>query len=830
MTTNVNNRSDFLYKKIHELNPQRYISVVLPFLAFHPTTALISSIGIGVHRCYILWQAPTSESPLENPWINGATLISIAALGHFYPLTKLALSSTLMLGTHAHQLYHAKGCYKKSVVLFQLTSQAIYVASVYYGTRTLIALSLLIQALQELAQAYQHHQRSQKPEAIASFLLASIRLFKASNYLSDSLKGLFKTSEHKNVEPIEDRIEKLLSKRLSSPELELARLKSHQRIRESLEKISNRWEKLNIAQEIAIAQSIELQEHLKEDYFVINHGQNNTKGIVNILAKKITEIFELKTYKHFLPLRHPLFFQNTQPLEIDRLRHLNPFNDHEYASQILCGDIYLENTIPYESAIHFFKNPATHKVDTKDILQKILHRYISDTEVIQQLTQKLQDLGNSLEGDGTLYSICIPKEKFHQIGWITYVGRKGVPFDKASLKDLDLWQEGKCTFFTDMTCKIQPQVRLLASKLIPEEGVFIIPHSTQALCQAEAQVDEYLKNVQEYRRDVFIMPDITYKQPPIVESSPSEYQTQLHEKIRHLNIDSELFITKSHAENQLSIAKMIQSIALPLSKEPLPPSNQDHESYGRYLKNVYNQTELARWSHGGLHSARVALWTQVLARVYETRAKIENPILLATAGALHDIAREAEGPDYWETQSSHALENLLTQAHIDKTTRHIYTQAIRDKDPEDGFSTDVQRIVHDSDCLEIMRIYGRDRFIKKRLCFYHFNPHQTLPNQIIEWTTWLTSFVGLTNKPKPFYDTLIDEVASFIQLTEQMKTHEYLELHSEDLYGDLIRLLFANSSRFPLITQLLHHDVQAILHTPETATSKHIQSFITRAP
>jgi hypothetical protein len=63
-----------------------------------------------------------------------------------------------------------------------------------------------------------------------------------------------------------------------------------------------------------------------------------------------------------------------------------------------------------------------------------------------------------------------------------------------------------------------------------------------------------------------------------------------------------------------------------------------------------------------MHCVRAALWTQVLSKLYEKlgREKIDNPILLATAGGFHDIAREANGPDYWDNESSEALEKFLT--------------------------------------------------------------------------------------------------------------------------------------------------------------------------
>ena len=192
-----------------------------------------------------------------------------------------------------------------------------------------------------------------------------------------------------------------------------------------------------------------------------------------------------------------------------------------------------------------------------------------------------------------------------------------------------------------------------------------------------------------------------------------------------------------------------------------------------------------------MHAARVTLWTQVLSRVYEKLGKKreENSILLASAGAFHDIARENEGKDLWEKESARLLKLLFIKVDIDPRLHERYVQAISEKDPPNNlFSTTEQQIVHDADCLEIMRFIGFLYFRKNFLCFYGFNPYQ-----------------------KSFSKKLIQEVYDFIKITEDPKMQRHLESYSKDFYMDLIRLLFELKDKFPLIISLLEPDMEKIL-------------------
>ncbi len=304
----------------------------------------------------------------------------------------------------------------------------------------------------------------------------------------------------------------------------------------------------------------------------------------------------------------------------------------------------------------------------------------------------------------------------------------------------------------------------------------------------------------------------------------SEYQLNLHSTIRSAKVDEEWFKNKNTPSDQLAIGNIIQSAALPLYKEAMPRCSsyrsemkvsrvdlhrKEKTQYLEYVNKIKQNQVTARSIHGTMHCVRVSLWTQLFRSVYENlgREKLENPILLATTGAFHDVAREDEGIDYWDGESSEALAILLKQMNIDDTRAEDYVKAIKEKDPKNGqFSSDIQRIVHDADCIDIIRVIGIKRFKKKLLCFYHFDENK-----------------------KEYFDQLIKEMADFIILTENLEVRNYLEHNSQDFYGDLVRVLFGlkrkNEARFPLITGILENEMQEIVKT-ETDSSKHILSLL----
>ena len=138
-------------------------------------------------------------------------------------------------------------------------------------------------------------------------------------------------------------ISSTLKNRLVTAEFELSRLSQDPRIQKSLEKINNSspwYYTLNTTQKVAIAQSIELRENLKDTYYVINHGQNNSGIMANILAKKINELFETKKYEYFEVLRHDVFLRDIpENRDVSWYKAIMAYDiDHNYRNEIICAD------------------------------------------------------------------------------------------------------------------------------------------------------------------------------------------------------------------------------------------------------------------------------------------------------------------------------------------------------------------------------------------------------------------------------------------------------------------------------------------------------------
>lgn len=308
-----------------------------------------------------------------------------------------------------------------------------------------------------------------------------------------------------------ETINSLLAKRLPDLGKELSRLKENPRVTQSLDHI-NAYHRYGLVreQQIAVGRSLELQEHLKKDYYVINHGQNNDSIIVNIAAKKVLEIFQQKKIPTEI-LRHPIFVENsTRDLSWFKENLHMGNQDLNYSPELISGDCILEHLTPSESAIDFFtgtpnmlKGPRMVRsadgsmriVEEKNyeekIVTKIVQHHIGDKNLAALVSKKVIHVGRSLQdGGGTLYSICIPKENFFSIGYLAKSFGRAINKDYTQ-EELEGFQNG---VFTPPEGSL-PQVRLLTKKLNLEEGVLIISNSTlsdKRIKKVEGQVEDCL--------------------------------------------------------------------------------------------------------------------------------------------------------------------------------------------------------------------------------------------------------------------------------------------------------------------------------------------------
>ena len=275
----------------------------------------------------------------------------------------------------------------------------------------------------------------------------------------------------------------------------------------------------------------------------------------------------------------------------------------------------------------------------------------------------------------------------------------------------------------------------------------------------------------------------------------SQYQKFLHSKIESTSCKDHLL---SNGEDQHTIIeKVIQEFIVPLYRLPMPENPLYRNQKGK-LVELFPVVKLGpiRYGHGALHAVRTALWSQLLIQLYKAlgRQRIEHPILLSISAALHDAGREYEGPDYWHEQSVELLHAFFKKTNIAPHIALQYVQALRKKDLKTSFfSTDIQRILHDADCLEMMRMYGRSGFDQTELHFLRF-------------------------KSNSLTEQFINEAAAFIKLSEQQELRTHLEISSKNIYRDLMNLLKERASEFPTINALLS------IYAPETILKEYAKT------
>lgn len=172
-------------------------------------------------------------------------------------------------------------------------------------------------------------------------------------------------------------------------------------------------------------------------------------------------------------------------------------------------------------------------------------------------------------------------------------------------------------------------------------------------------------------------------------------------------------------------------------------------------KHIYKKNYVSgekRWVHGILHVSRVAVYIPVLINLYQ-RYDIDNAYLISNehmqllqiAALFHDSGREDEGKDYWDHESGIILYLYLTRVlGTSKTTAQKIAEAVANKDhnqttgvysmeentDSDNFTCNFiidplsmlpnknisQMIIHDADCLDVIR--ARPFFKGKLLDIY----------------------------------------------------------------------------------------------------------------
>lgn len=227
-------------------------------------------------------------------------------------------------------------------------------------------------------------------------------------------------------------------------------------------------------------------------------------------------------------------------------------------------------------------------------------------------------------------------------------------------------------------------------------------------------------------------------------------------------------------------------------------------SHEEYLQKVKQGVLLPRAIHGPVHAIRTSIWAQLIYNIYKTNNTFKAPekesdlYFLALAAAAHDLGRQDEGVDRWDNSSAKWLRGYLINLGYEPQEKKVisnddvedYVDALANKDSKDPkHSHGVQMMVHDADCLEIMRCLD--------------NPKEFRLDEL-----WIKSeFSGKGSE----LEALLSEVWEFIKLTETEAFKRQIEA-SFDSYGDVMRYLlglYKTTGKFSNIYRVLKNELSA---------------------
>lgn len=330
---------------------------------------------------------------------------------------------------------------------------------------------------------------------------------------SQLLERIEPRSSKKSEQPLLEGIQKCKNLQLSNPQQELERLEKIPRVKTSLEFIQKK-NNLSLEQKIAIGRSLELRESLKETHYVFNHGQSTIIMLLNIIARKLKHEFESCYHKFHETLRHDVFLSDIKQ-EMEKKTYfmskigIEGLTDHNFSTQLLSADCVLESSMRYCSALHFFLTDSNIKDGIEfviPLLSEVIKYYFPNNKVADQLCTNLLEHMYRIPKGNNLYSICVPKQKFEESCYFSHP--LGVPCHTAFEENLEKMQS--CEYITKIfdyykkesseTPSIHyssyPQIRILTSKIKPEDGFHVILNSTMdqnVLKDFEEKVDFSLK-------------------------------------------------------------------------------------------------------------------------------------------------------------------------------------------------------------------------------------------------------------------------------------------------------------------------------------------------
>ena len=241
---------------------------------------------------------------------------------------------------------------------------------------------------------------------------------------------------------------------------------------------------------------------------------------------------------------------------------------------------------------------------------------------------------------------------------------------------------------------------------------------------------------------------------------------------------------------------------------------------------------ISRCTHGAMHAARVTAYIKVLhlfrqeyddlavydlahfAHIYQL-SLVQMIHLVQIAGLFHDVARQDEGPDHWDSDSAEICLSFLrtsieslpdniaqlianTIAYKDNPTEFwVATQALGFTDEHQIPCDYLRQLIHDADCLDIMRV--RKKFKLQYLELMNSVCLQYVKDEIVALVKDIRQLIN--QQGDQYFDCLIVEHDSQVaNFNINIKcNYEHAENVYHKITGDFIN--YVNLARFHLPLQ-----------------------------
>lgn len=191
--------------------------------------------------------------------------------------------------------------------------------------------------------------------------------------------------------------------------------------------------------------------------------------------------------------------------------------------------------------------------------------------------------------------------------------------------------------------------------------------------------------------------------------------------------------------------------------------------------------------HGVAHVIRAAYFASIITEMYLAKGHVlaTHPRNLPIAGFLHDAGRESDfGKDLWDEQSGKICADFATdQLKLLSQEVEILSKSISEKDRDPSISLE-QKIIHDADCIEIIRclLDSPDAFEWERLWMFK----DQFPKPMLDlFIHEARSLIVFTEKPaiKKFLQSSPDPLRCLLQIIEFAKSFSFLMANSRGAWG-----------------------------------------------